>query len=298
MYLTSVLPKACLIEICSYFACNRYNYYSYLFLVVKQEMETALEGSSFEIFESLQTIGDSRQDKTNHQLANHHVSLTRCHIKLDDDSDIESTERIRKDVREGMESDHEGGESDIDGGESEEEGDGREGEESGGREGEEGGGREGGGGGKGVGDEGPSDSMNSTMLSLNGRLEHFSPHKRILQISSESELSSNDSFIKVNLGSKLLSAYQAVTICFIISLTDPMPAKRQSRRINLWSPGLTQKLIDGVNRLGVGNWAGILLLKKFPSDFNNNTLRYKWKNLIKYNHIIRKGSKWMMNTYR
>ncbi len=41
------------------------------------------------------------------------------------------------------------------------------------------------------------------------------------------------------------------------------------------------------NAWGIGRW--VKMADKFPIEFNNNALRYKWTNLIKYNHVLNEG---------
>ncbi len=181
-----------------------------LFLAVKQEMETTslLEGNSCEMFESLRT-SDSKANCRVVNIDGDHTSLRRHRMRLDE-SDIkerQSTEVRKDDGREGLES-----ESDIEEGGSEEEGN-SEGVEI--ME-EEGSGREGGE--RGIGDKEASGSMNSTMLSLNGRLENYMPPKRNLQISPESEVSnveSNDSFGKFDLGNIIIVSIACSHYIFI-----------------------------------------------------------------------------------
>ncbi|XP_003386559.2 PREDICTED: uncharacterized protein LOC100633593 [Amphimedon queenslandica] len=82
-------------------------------------------------------------------------------------------------------------------------------------------------------------------------------------------------------------------------LTDAKEPKtitiRVRSRRSLWSYDAVAALVDGVNRFGVGNWKRILeskSAKKFPTS-NNVAIKDKWRNLVKYEHVIHKNGRWI-----
>lgn len=73
----------------------------------------------------------------------------------------------------------------------------------------------------------------------------------------------------------------------------PIPSKTLTSKI-MWSDENVKLLIDGVNRLGEGNWISILKYNKFPSCINNNQIRYKWRNLVKFDHVRKIKGQWVL----
>lgn len=77
----------------------------------------------------------------------------------------------------------------------------------------------------------------------------------------------------------------------------PLPKKpKQDYKRRVWTKSNVKYLVKGVNQFGEGKWMTILMTYSagLPANTNGVALKDKWRNLIKYNHIIKERGKWIM----
>lgn len=76
----------------------------------------------------------------------------------------------------------------------------------------------------------------------------------------------------------------------------PSPKKPKLNHRRVWTESNVKYLVKGVNQFGEGSWTSILMTYgvDLPANTNGVALKDKWRNLIKYNHIIKEKGKWIV----
>lgn len=67
------------------------------------------------------------------------------------------------------------------------------------------------------------------------------------------------------------------------------------RRRNRWSQAAVDALIKGVNKYGEGKWK-LITYEEYSHVFptkDNVAIKDKWRNLIKYGHVLFNGREWV-----